>query len=252
MTRLALITGGHQGIGLGIARALNDEGFAIALVGQARENHPIILEALQCLGPGARYFQHDLKDAERLPQLIGRIEADCGAITTLVSNAGVPPKLAGDMLAIRPENFDFVLDINLRGNFFLAQEVARRMLERPGTSYRSLIFVTSVSAGMVSVNRAEYCISKAGASMAAEAFAVRLAPEGIGVFELRPGLIEGEMSQEIRARYEARIGGGLVPAGRWGQPADIGRVVVPMATGAMEFATGAIVPVDGGLSIPRK
>lgn len=249
--KLAVITGGHQGVGLGIAEALHAAGFGLALVGQARPGHPAIAQTLARL-PGARYFQHDLKDVTRLPQLVDAIETAIGPITTLVSNAGVPAKMAGDMLAIAPENFDFVLDINLRGSFFLAQEVARRMLAQDSTEYRALIFVTSVSAGMVSVDRAEYCISKAAASMAAEAFAVRLAPKGIGVFELRPGLIETEMTPEIRARYEARIAGGLVPAGRWGQPADIGRIVVPMATGAMDFATGAIVPVDGGLSIPRR
>lgn len=238
-------------MGLGIAEALHEAGFAIALIGQARATHPIIGTALSQL-PGARYFQHDLKEVGKVADLVTRIEADCGPITTLVSNAGVPSRMAGDMLAIEPANFDFVLDINLRGSFFLAQEVARRMLAQGAADYRALIFVTSVSAGMVSVDRAEYCISKAAASMAAEAFAVRLAPEGIGVFELRPGLIETEMSHDIRARYEARIAGGLVPAGRWGQPADIGRVVVPMALGAMDFATGAIVPVDGGLSIPRR
>ena len=251
MTRLAVITGGHQGVGLGVAEALHAAGFALALIGQTRPAHPTIHAALTRL-PGARYFQHDLKEVAKVAPLIAEIESTCGPITTLVSNAGVPSKNAGDMLAIEPANFDFVLDINLRGSFFLAQEVARRMLARPASDYRALIFVTSVSAGMVSVDRADYCISKAAASMAAEAFAVRLAPEGIGVFELRPGLIETEMSDEIRARHEARIAGGLVPAGRWGQPADIGRVVVPMALGAMDFATGAIVPVDGGLSIPRR
>lgn len=249
--KLAVITGGHQGVGLGIAQALQEAGFALALIGQARPGHAVITAALARL-PGARYFQHDMQDVAKVEPLITEIESTCGPICTLISNAGVPSKIAGDMLAIEPANFDFVLDINLRGSFFLAQEVAKRMLARPATDYRALIFVTSVSAGMVSVDRADYCISKAAASMAAEAFAVRLAPQGIGVFELRPGLIETEMSDEIRARHEARIAGGLVPAGRWGQPADIGRVVVPMATGAMEFATGAIVPVDGGLSIPRR
>lgn len=249
--KLAVITGGHQGVGLGIAEALLEAGFALALVGQAPTRHPLIAAALQRL-PGAHYFQHDLKDVEKVAQLVVDIETACGPITTLVSNAGVPSKIAGDMLAIEPANFDFALDINLRGGFFLAQEVARRMVARATPDYRALIFVTSVSAGMVSVDRAEYCISKAAASMAAEAFAVRLAPEGIGVFELRPGLIETERSDELRAKHEARIAAGLVPAGRWGQPADVGRVVVPMALGAMDFATGAIVPVDGGLSIPRR
>ena len=120
-----------------------------------------------------------------------------------------------------------------------------------GGPYRSIVFVTSVSAAAVSVERAEYCLSKAGASMMAALFAARLAPHGIGVFEVRPGIIETAMTAGVRAKYDARINEGLVPAGRWGQPADVGAAVAPLATGQMAFATGAVVPVDGGLSIPR-
>jgi NAD(P)-dependent dehydrogenase (short-subunit alcohol dehydrogenase family) len=155
------------------------------------------------------------------------------------------------MLDVTPENFDFVMGINLRGGFFLAQDVARRMVANPRTSYCAMMFITSVSASAVSIERAEYCISKAAASMMTELFAVRLAPHGIGVFEIRPGIIETEMTAGVKEKYTPRIEGGLVPAGRWGTPADIGSVAVPMATGRMAFATGAIVPVDGGLSIAR-
>jgi NAD(P)-dependent dehydrogenase (short-subunit alcohol dehydrogenase family) len=125
------------------------------------------------------------------------------------------------------------------------------MLAQPSEAYRSITFVTSVSATLVSIERAEYCISKAGAAMMAELFTVRLAPYGIGVFELRPGIIETGMTAGVKDKYTARIEGGLVPAGRWGQPSDIGDVIVPLATGRMAFATGAAIPVDGGLSIPR-
>ena len=121
----------------------------------------------------------------------------------------------------------------------------------PDERYRSIVFVTSVNATMVSVERAEYCISKAGASMMAKLFAARLAPLGIGVFELRPGIIETAMTEGVKDAYTARIDGGLVPAGRWGRPADIGSVVVPLVEGRMAFANGAAIPVDGGLSIPR-
>jgi NAD(P)-dependent dehydrogenase (short-subunit alcohol dehydrogenase family) len=155
------------------------------------------------------------------------------------------------MLDLRPENLDWILRINLSGGFFLAQEVARRMLERPGTAYRSITFVTSVSARMASPERADYCISKAAASMAAQTLALRLAPHGIGVFELRPGIIETGMTEAVKDKYTARIADGLVPENRWGQPADIGAVMVPIATGEMRFATGAVIPVDGGLSIAR-
>jgi NAD(P)-dependent dehydrogenase (short-subunit alcohol dehydrogenase family) len=143
------------------------------------------------------------------------------------------------------------LRINLSGGFFLAQEVARRMLFAPSPQYRSITFVTSVSARMASPDRADYCISKAAASMAAHALALRLAPHGIGVFELRPGIIETAMTGPVKEKYDARIADGLVPMNRWGQPADIGQAVVPLVTGQMAFATGAVIPVDGGLSIER-
>ena len=143
------------------------------------------------------------------------------------------------------------MNINLRGTFFLAQEVARRMLATPSDHYRSMLFVTSVSAAMVSVERAEYCLSKAAAAMMAQLFAARMAPHGIGVFDLRPGIIATGMTAGVADKYSKLIAGGLVPAGRWGQPADIGAVAVPLALGQMAFANGAVIPVDGGLSIHR-
>lgn len=251
MNGVALVTGGQQGIGLGIAKALAAEGFAIAIASLPEEGSPAVRKALEALGPAARYFRHDLSDIARAGDILEAVEAELGPVTTFVSNAGVPAMSRGDMLDMKAESFDHVLGINLRGNFFLAQEVARRMAGRRSAQYRSMSFVTSVSAGMVSIERAEYCISKAGASMMTALFAARLAPLGIGVFELRPGIIETEMTAGVKDKYTQRIEAGLVPAGRWGQPADIGKVMVPIATGQMAFATGTVIPVDGGLSIPR-
>ena len=251
MTKIALITGGQQGIGLGIANALIDAGYHVALASRSAAKSPAVVNALQQLGKNARYFQHDLQDIAHVPALLNAVETDMGPVTTHVSNAGVPAKLRGDMLDILPANYDFVMDVNLRGAFFLAQDVARRMLARDSDHYRSITFVTSVSAKMASIERAEYCVSKAGAAMMAELFAVRLAPHGIGCFELRPGIIETEMTAGVKDKYTARIEGGLVPAARWGQPSDIGQVIVPIADGAMAFANGAVIPVDGGLSIHR-
>lgn len=251
MTGVALITGGQQGIGLGIAKALAAEGFAIAIASLPDAGSAAVTEALKVLGPRASYFRHDLSDIGRAGALLDAVEAAMGPVTAFVSNAGVPAMSRGDMLEMKAESFDHVLGINLRGNFFLAQEVARRMAGRRSTQYRSMSFITSVSAEMVSIERAEYCISKAGAAMMVSLFAARLAPLGIGVFELRPGIIETEMTAGVKDKYTARIEGGLVPAGRWGQPADIGKVIVPIATGQMAFATGTVIPVDGGLSIPR-
>lgn len=251
MSRIALITGGQQGIGLGIAESLAGAGFTLALASRSTPDEASVTEALDRLGPSARYFQHDLQAVAKVPVLLDRIENELGPVTTLVCNAGVPAKVRGDMLDLALDSFDFVLGVNLRGNFFLAQEVARRMLKLPDETYRSLVFVTSVSATMVSIERAEYCISKAGAAMMAELFAVRLAPHGIGVFEVRPGIIETGMTAGVKDKYTARIEGGLVPAARWGQPTDIGSVVLPLVEGRMAFANGAVIPVDGGLSITR-
>ncbi len=251
MTGIALITGGQQGIGLGIAEAMVAAGFRVALAAQLPPDAPVVQSALAHLGDAARYFQHDLTDIAHAPALIDAAERALGPISTLVSNAGVPAKVRGDLLHLSPENFDAVMGVNLRGAFFVAQTVAGRMQSRHASHYRSITFITSVSAAMVSVERAEYCISKAGASMMAQLFAVRLAPLGIGVFELRPGIIATDMTMGVKDKYTARIEGGLVPAGRWGQPSDIGQIIVPIVTGQMAFATGAIIPVDGGLSIAR-
>lgn len=251
MSKIALVTGGQKGIGFGIAKALINAGYKVALASRSKPDTPEVTDALDRLGADVAYFSHDLQDVERHAALIDRVEERFGAVSTLVSNAGVPAKVRGDMLDLQPGSFDFVLGVNLRGAFFLAQEVARRMLDMPEDVYRSIIFVTSVSAKMVSIERAEYCLSKAGAAMMAELFAVRLAPHEIGVFELRPGIIETGMTAGVKDKYTARIEGGLVPAARWGQPEDIGSIVVPIAEGNMAFATGSAINVDGGLAVPR-
>lgn len=251
MSGIALVTGGQQGIGFGIAKELLAAGFQVAIASLPDPSTPAVKNAMASLGKYARYFQHDIAEIDQVSGLLDVIEAEMGGVTTLVSNAGVGSPLRGDMLELKPSHFDLVMSVNLRGAYFLGQDVARRMLEREDDGYRSMIFVTSVSAAMVSIERAEYCISKAGAAMMSGLFAARLAPHGIGVFELRPGIVATEMTAGVKEKYTARIEGGLVPAARWGEPKDIGQIVVPLATGQMQFANGAIIPVDGGLSIPR-
>lgn len=248
---LALVTGGQQGIGLGIAQALAGAGFRIAVASLPDPDHPSVTTGLATLPTGTVYVPFDLSRPDTAAAMVSRVTADAGPITTFVQNAGIPARVRGDMLDVTPDNFDAVMAVNLRGAFFVAQAVARHMLEVPSAHYRSISFVTSVSARMASPERADYCISKAGAAMAAQALALRLAAHGIGVFELRPGIIATEMTAGVRDRYTDRIADGLVPARRWGDPADIGRVVVPLATGQFAFATGAVIPVDGGLSIER-
>ena len=249
MNPLALITGGQQGIGLGIAQALAKQGFHLAIASLPPEAEAA--ETLQPLGPDTRYYQHDLADLPAIPALLNRIEVEQGPVSALILNAGVAAKVRGDMLDLTPENLDWILDINLKGNFFLAQQVAKRMLATTSDHYRSITFITSVSAQMASPERADYCISKAAAAMAAQTLALRLAPHNIGVFELRPGIIETGMTAAVKDKYDVRIADGVVPAGRWGQPSDIGQAVIPIVTGQFAFATGAVIPVDGGLSIER-
>ncbi len=251
MKPVALITGGQRGIGFGIARALAAEGYRVAIAAEAPADDKAVALALDALDGQAAYFEHDLRNIEAAARLVERVEAEIGPVSSFVSNAGVPARKRGDLLDVTVESFDRVMDVNLRGAFFLAREVGRRMVDRPVEPYRSMVFVTSVSASMVSTERAEYCISKAGASMMAQLFAARLAAEGIGVFELRPGIIDTDMTAGVRDRYTARIADGLVPAGRWGEARDIADIIVPLVTGRMAFATGAAIPVDGGLSIHR-
>ncbi|MEY8097769.1 3-ketoacyl-ACP reductase [Falsihalocynthiibacter sp. S25ZX9] len=252
MKPVALITGGQKGIGLGIAHALVENGYRVALAADSAPDSVAVRDALAELGEDARYFQHDLRDIAAVDRLLDQIEADCGPVASLVSNAGVPAKLRGDLLNLTQDSYDFVMDVNLKGAFFLAQAVAQRMLASPASAnYRSIVFVTSVSAAMVSIERGEYCLSKAGAAMMVQLFAARLAEDGIGVFELRPGIIETDMTAGVKDAYTPRIEGGLVPAKRWGIPSDIASIVVPLVRGKMAFANGAIIPVDGGLSIHR-
>lgn len=242
----ALITGGQQGIGFAIAQALHGAGFQVVMTAEMEEEAEVVQAAVKAL-PGSRYLWHDLQRIDGVGALLDAV----GPVNCFVSNAGVPARVRGDMLELSAESFDFVMGINLRGAFFLAQEVARRMLVAASGDYCSMLFVTSVSAAMVSVERAEYCLSKSAAAMMAQLFAVRLAPHGIGVFDLRPGIIETGMTAGVTEKYSALIAEGLVPAARWGVPADVGSVAVPLALGQMAFATGAVIPVDGGLSIGR-
>lgn len=254
MTRVALISGGQRGIGLGIAHQLAGAGYNLALASDLPADAEEVVSALEQLGAFSgkvRYYRHDLREVGAINALLKQVEKDLGPVTTFVSNAGVPAKVRGDMLEMTDESFGQVMDINLKGAFFLAQGIARRMLDLAEVPYRSIIFVTSVSAEMVSTERAEYCLSKAAASMMMKLYASRLAANGIGVFEIRPGIIETGMTSGVKDKYSARIEDGLVPAGRWGKPSDIASIVLPLVEGQFAFATGAVIPVDGGLSIHR-
>ena len=193
----------------------------------------------------------DIADLAAHQPLIDAALRKFGRIDCLVNNAGVGAVVRGDLLDLKPENFDRVLSINLRGTVFLSQAVAKAMLTTPTDRPKSIVTVTSISAEAASPERPDYCISKAGLSMWVKNLALRLAPEAIGVFEVRPGIVRTDMTAGVATKYDALIEGGLVPAKRWGEASDVGAAVAGLASGKFAFATGSVVNVDGGLSVPR-
>ncbi|RUU88037.1 MULTISPECIES: 3-ketoacyl-ACP reductase [unclassified Mesorhizobium] len=252
MTRpSAIVTGGARGIGLACAEALADAGFDILVADLADQAPDELAAAIAARGSKFAYVRCDIANLDDHPALVTAATNAFGRIDCLVNNAGVGAVVRGDLLDLKPENFDRTLGINLRGTVFLSQAVAKAMLAAPGDHQRSIITITSVSAEMASPERPDYCISKAGLSMWVKNLALRLAPENIGVFEVRPGIIRTDMTSGVTAKYDALIDGGLVPAKRWGEASDIGAVVATLAGGKLGFSTGSIINVDGALSVPR-
>jgi 3-oxoacyl-[acyl-carrier protein] reductase len=252
MDRIALVTGGTRGIGLGIARALHADGWRLALCGV----RPIedVRELLHTFEGRAEYWQADVGSPGDRARLAAALEARYGAVDALVNNAGRAPRVRADMLEATEESFEEVLRINLQGPYFLTQTIARQMVARrtsESTFQPAIVFVTSVSAEMASTARGEYCVSKAGLAMTVRLFAVRLAAAGIPVYEVRPGIIATDMTAAVREMYDARIADGLVPEKRWGQPEDVGRVTAALLRGDAPYATGSVIHVDGGLALPR-
>jgi NAD(P)-dependent dehydrogenase (short-subunit alcohol dehydrogenase family) len=252
MTRpAAIVTGGARGIGLACAEALADAGFDLLVADLAQKAADGLAENIAARGAKFTYVRCDIADLASHAALVDATLRAFGRIDCLVNNAGVGAVVRGDLLELKPENFDRTLGINLRGTVFLSQAVAKAMLAAPGDHTRSIITITSVSADMASPERSDYCISKAGLSMWVKNLALRLAPENIGVFELRPGIIRTDMTAGVSAKYDALIDSGLVPAKRWGEASDISSVVATLAAGKLGFSTGSIINVDGALSVPR-
>jgi NAD(P)-dependent dehydrogenase (short-subunit alcohol dehydrogenase family) len=246
----AIVTGGARGIGLACAQALADAGFDILVVDLAEQAPDGLAKDITALGARFTYHPCDIANLSAHTALVDAAMRAFGRIDCLVNNAGIGAVVRGDLLDLKPENFDHTLGINLRGTVFLSQAVAKAMLATSGDQ-RSIITITSVSAEMASPERPDYCISKAGLSMWVKNLALRLAPENIGVFEVRPGIIRTDMTSGVTAKYDALIDGGLVPAKRWGEASDIGAVVATLASGKLGFSTGSIINVDGALSVPR-
>ena len=253
--RVALVTGGTRGIGLGIAHALARDGWHLALCGlRPADQVEKIVSEIAAAGVDVHYTQADVADPQARTRLLSASTAALGPINALINNAGRAPRVRADLLETAEPDFEELLRTNLQGPYFLTQLVARQLVAQRSANHDSpaaIVFITSVSAEAASTNRGEYCVSKAGLSMAARLFALRLAPDGIPVYEVRPGVIETDMTAGVHEMYDRRIADGLVPEGRWGQASDVGRAVAALLSGAMPYATGTVIRVDGGLSIPR-
>jgi NAD(P)-dependent dehydrogenase (short-subunit alcohol dehydrogenase family) len=250
--RVALVTGGTRGIGLGIARVLAADGWTLVLCGVRSPSE--VNTTLDEFGGRAEYVQADVGSRADRERLAAAVIDRFGTVNALVNNAGRAPAVRADILEAEEQHFESLLRVNLQGPYFLTQSIAREMVRqkiRNASFPAAIVFVTSVSAEMASTARGEYCVSKAGLAMTSRLFAARLAAHGIPVFEVRPGIIETDMTAPVRDKYDARIADGLVPELRWGRPEDVGRAVAALLRGDVPYATGSIIHVDGGLTIPR-
>ena len=239
----AVVTGGTRGIGRGIAEALLADGFRV-LVSSRNENGFDELKAQY--GDEVLFCPCDISDIASVEALVSFAEENLGSIDVLVNNAGVAPRERHDILEITPEDFDYVLDINLKGTFFVSQKFVPLLKK---CEKARIVNISSMSAYTASVNRGEYCISKAGIAMTTKLFAARLAEYGISVLEVRPGIIETDMTAKVKEKYEKLIAEGITPIKRMGQPEDIGRCVLSVARGNFDFCTGTVIDCDGGFNV---
>lgn len=255
MKKVALVTGGGRGIGFGIAKALVSDGCDIAICGM--RDAPAVepaLDELRGLGAEVLYCIADVTDADARADMLAAIEERFGRLNVLVNNAGVAPSVRADILDAGEESYERVMKINLQGPYFLTQAVARRMIEQreaQDSFAACIINVSSVSATMPSTDRGEYCISKAGVSMATRLWAARLGEFGIPVYEIRPGIIQTDMTAGVKEKYDKLIDEGLLVQPRWGLPDDVGRAVAMLVRGDIAYSSGQVIMVDGGLTLER-
>jgi NAD(P)-dependent dehydrogenase (short-subunit alcohol dehydrogenase family) len=255
MSKVALVTGAGRGIGRGIALALGAKGWSLVI--NYRGNRSAADETvaeLAALGAESLTVQADISSAADRRRLVDKTLARFGGIDLLVNNAGMAPRQRVDILQMSEASYDEVMDVNLRGPFFLTQMVAGVMAgqtEAGREARPAIINISSVSAYASSPNRGEYCISKAGMAMMTALFADRLAEYGVNVYEIRPGVIATDMTSVVKEKYDKLIGEGLTPIRRWGEPDDVGRAVLAIAEGYLPFSTGEVINVDGGFHLRR-
>jgi len=240
MKKTVLITGGSRGIGRGIAEMMHEKGYDVAITSR-READEEAQKKFLCI-------QADNADAADRERAIDAVLKRFGRLDILVNNAGIAPRVRADLLEMSEESMNELLRVNLVAPFFLTQRAAKEMISQGGGM---IINITSMSSYAVSTNRGEYCISKAGLSMATQLYAARLAEYGIPVYEIRPGIIKTDMTSGVAAKYDALIEGGITPIKRWGQPEDIAKAVYMLAQELLPFSTGEVINVDGGFHMQR-
>ncbi|MCX7591643.1 MAG: 3-ketoacyl-ACP reductase [Kiritimatiellae bacterium] len=253
--KVALVTGGGRGIGLGIVRALVRESCAVAICDIHEETVVArVLDELRGSGADLLYCRADVSDREARTRMLGTIRERFGRLNVLVNNAGVAPSVRTDILHATEESYERVMKINLQGPYFLTQAVANWMIEQRKTDtgfHGCIVNISSISATVASPSRGEYCISKAGLSMATRLWAVRLGEFGIPVYEIRPGIIMTDMTAPVREKYDKLIAEGLLVQSRWGYPEDVGRAVAMLVRGDLPYSTGQVLMLDGGLTLQR-
>jgi len=255
MNQSALITGGSRGIGLGISREMASAGFDLAING-VREKKLVepVLHELGSRGNEILYVKGDISSKSDRRSIHDQVIRKYGRLNVLINNAGIAPSERRDLLEATEESYDRVMETNLKGSYFLTQLFARHMVEIKKRDPRfkgCIINISSVSATVASTNRGEYCISKAGISMATRLWAARLGEFDIPVYEIQPGIIKTDMTEAVTDKYNTLIESGICIQKRWGFPEDVGKVAAAMATGALPYSSGQVVMVDGGLTIPR-
>ena len=255
MQKVAIVTGGSRGIGLGISEALAAEGWTLMVCGLRPAAHVAgVLKGLRARGRRVEYCRADIGSRTDRLRLMKGVRQKFGRLDLLVNNAGVAPLRRDDLLDATEASFERVMRTNLQEPYFLTQLAARWMIaqRRAGKDCAGVIInISSVSATMSSPSRGEYCLSKAAVSMATRLWAVRLAEYGINVYEIRPGIVATDMTAGVRTKYDKLIADGLVPQGRWGLPSDVGRAAAMLARGDLPYSTGQVLMVDGGMTIQR-